>query len=315
MRNGFKDFHPVSNLIFFLSVIVFGMLFRHPVTITACFFCALLWYIMLCGRDAVKSFFTFIVPMLVFVIIIGGLTAHYGETQLLTLPGGKPLTLEALIYGFVLGVAAVSVIMWFFCWNEVITADKFMHIFGKLLPAAALVISMALRFVPMYKNRLRAITEAQKGIGMDFKSGSFTQRIKNGVKTISILITWSLENAVETSDAMRARGYGLSSRKNYGKYRFGKRDSVFCISAAVLDIIMAVGYFQQALMCSYNPSIVINPASDGKSAVFIDALHLTLNPVAPLGAAAMAAFILMCALPLLIEIREALKWNRLKLKI
>ena len=91
MRNGFKDFHPVSNLIFFLSVIVFGMLFRHPVTITACFFCALLWYIMLCGRDAVKSFFTFIVPMLVFVIIIGGLTAHYGETQLLTLPGGKPL--------------------------------------------------------------------------------------------------------------------------------------------------------------------------------------------------------------------------------
>ena len=315
MRNGFKDYHPASNLIFFLSVIVFGMLFRHPVTITACFFCALLWYIMLCGRNTVKPFFAFIVPTLIFVIAIGGLTAHYGETQLLTLPDGKPLTLEALVYGFVLGVAAVSIIMWFFCWNEVITADKFMHIFGKILPAAALVISMALRFLPMYKNRLHTIAEAQRGIDMDFKSGKLTQRIKNGVKIISILITWSLENAVETSDSMRARGYGLSGRKNYGKYRFKKRDFVFCSAAALLDIVMAVGYFSGALMCSYNPSIIINPASESKSAFYSDTLHFTLNPVSPLGAAAMSAFVLMCALPILIKLQEDLKWNRLKLKI
>ncbi|MBP9988221.1 MAG: energy-coupling factor transporter transmembrane protein EcfT, partial [Ruminococcus sp.] len=97
---------------------------------------------------------TFIFPMLLFVLIINGMFAHYGTTILLTLSSEKNITLEAVIYGLVLGVATITIIMWFFCYGEVVTTDKFMCVFGKILPAGALVISMALRFVPMYKNRL-----------------------------------------------------------------------------------------------------------------------------------------------------------------
>ena len=138
MENGFKGYHPISNLIFFLSIVVFGMLFKHPVTLAVCFIAALCYYIRLCRRAAVKSFLTFILPTLLFVLVINGLFAHYGATPLLTLPDGNKMTLEAVVYGFVSGVATVSIIMWFFCYSEVVTTDKFMCVFGKIMPAGAL---------------------------------------------------------------------------------------------------------------------------------------------------------------------------------
>lgn len=296
METGFRGYHPVANLIFFAGIVVFGLLFKHPATLAVCFSAALCYYIKLCGKAAVKSFFLFLLPMLVFVLLLSGFTAHYGVTALFTLPNGNDITLEAVVYGFVLGLMTVTVIMWFFCYNEVVTADKFMFVFGRFLPAAALVISMTLRFIPMYKNRLKTIAEAQRGIGMDYKTGSIAQRIKNGGKIISILITWSLENAIETSDSMRARGYGLKGRKNYGKFRWSAKDITFVIVNLLLDVIITFGYVGKALYCEYNPEIRISELS-------------------AFGIITLAAFAVLCFLPLIIDLKEDIKWNRLKLRI
>ncbi len=315
MENGFKGYHPISNLIFFLSIVVFGMLFKHPVTLVVCFIAALCYYIRLCRRAAVKSFLTFIFPMLLFVLIINGLFAHYGTTPLLTLPDGNKMTLEAVVYGFVLGVATVSIIMWFFCYSEVVTTDKFMCVFGKIMPAGALVISMALRFVPMYKNRLHTIAEAQKGIGRDYRQGNIIERIRNGGKIISILITWSLENAVETSDSMKARGYGMKGRQSYSKFRMSKRDVVSIMIVLLLDVILTIGCIKKSLYCIYNPYIVINPSADFGKTYFVNELNLTLNPVSAFGIVTIISFTLLCFLPLIIDLKEDIKWNRLKSKI
>ena len=315
MEFGFKGYHPVANLIFFGSIVVFGMLFKHPVTLAVCFFAAALCWFRLCRKTAVKSLLAFLLPMLLVVVIINGLFAHYGTTPLLTLPDGNSLTLESLIYGFVLGLLTVTIIMWFFCYNEIVTADKFMFVFGKLLPAFALVISMVLRFVPMYRNRLKIIAEAQKGIGMDSKSGTLKQKIKNGGKKISILITWSLENAVETSDSMKARGYGLKDRKNYGKFRWSAKDIIAVVIMLLLDVILTAGYASESLYCIYNPYITINPSVDFGNTYFVNELNLTLNPISPLGIITLAAFTALCFLPLIIDLKEDIKWNRLKSKI
>lgn len=315
METGFKGYHPAVNLIFFASVVVFAMLFKHPITLAVCFAAALVYYIRLCRRTAVRSLFCFILPLLAFVLVINGLFAHYGTTPLLTLPDGNKLTLEAVVYGFVLGVSTVSVIMWFFCYNEVVTSDKFMHVFGKILPAAALVVSMSLRFVPFYKNRLNTIAEARQGLGLDDKKGSMSQKIKNGGKIFSILTTWSLENAVETSDSMRARGYGLRNRKNYSRYRWRPGDVLAAVLIIFLDVILAAGYASGAVRCLYNPYIAINPPADFGKTYFINELNLTLNPVSVFGAVTLAAFALLCFLPAAVDLKEEIKWNRLKSKI
>lgn len=293
---GFKDYHPIANLIFFASIVTFSLLFKHPVTIAVCFAAALCYYIKLCGKTAVKSFCVFLLPMLAFVLLISGFTAHYGVTPLLTLPDGNKLTLEAIVYGFILGLMTVTVIMWFFCYNEVVTADKFMFVFGRIMPAAALVASMTLRFIPMYKSRLQIIAEAQRGIGMDYKTGTLKERMKNGGKIISILITWSLENAIETSDSMRARGYGLKGRKNYGKFRWSAKDIYTVMIILMLDVILAAGYIKKSLYCEYNP-------------------YIKFSEYSMFGMISLAAFTVLCFLPLITDIKEDIKWSRLKLKI
>lgn len=315
MEIGFKGYHPVANLIFFGSIVVFGMLFRHPVTLAVCFAAAVICWFRLCGKSAVRPFFTFLMPMLLAVLVINGLFSHYGATPLLALPGGNNMTLESLVYGFVLGLMTVTVIMWFFCYNEIVTADKFMSVFGRILPAAALVISMALRFLPMYKNRLKVIAEAQRGIGKDYRTGSITQRIKNGVRIISILITWSLENAVETSDSMKARGYGLRGRKNYGKFRWSRKDVIVVVIILLLDIILTVGCATKSLYCVYNPQIIINPSVGSEKSSFISGLNLTHNPVSALGIITLAAFTALCFLPVIIDLRDEMKWNRIKSRL
>lgn len=315
MEIGFKGYHPIANLIFFASIVVFGLLFKHPVTLSVCFAAALCYYIRLCGRSALRSVFLFLLPMLLFVIVINGIFAHYGTTPLMVLPDGNQLTFESLIYGFVLGLSTVTIIMWFFCYSEVVTADKFMSVFGKLLPAAALVVSMALRFIPMYKNRLKTIAEAQKGIGNDYKTGKPKQRIRNAGRIISILVTWSLENAIETSDSMRARGYGLKGRKSYGKFRWSTKDIVSVVLMIILDLIMLAGYLKKSVYCIYNPYVIINPSADFGKTYFINELNTTLNPISLLGLLTLTAFAVLCFLPLIIDLKEDIKWNRLKSKI
>ena len=296
MRMGFKGYHPIVNILFFISIVVFGMLFRHPVSLAVCFAAALIYYIRLCDRSAVRSFLMFLLPMLLFVLLINGLFARYGETPLFPLPGGGSVTLEALVYGFVLGLATVTVILWFFCYNEVVTSDKFMYVFGSVLPAAALIFCMALRFVPLYRDRLRRILSAQQGIGMDPGAGTLRQRVRNIGKVVSILITWSLENAIETSDAMRARGYGLRGRKQYSRYLWRPKDIAAVVLLSILDAVLAAGYVSKSLDCVYNPRIVICPLSAW-------------------GAVTLAAFVCLCFLPMLLDIREGLQWNRSKSKI
>lgn len=315
MKIGFKGYHPVANLIFFASIVVFGLLFKHPATLAVCFAAALCYYIRLSGKTAFKSLLVFLTPMILVVVIINGLFAHYGITPLMTLPDGNQLTLESIVYGFVLGLAAVTIIIWFFCYSEVVTADKFMSVFGKILPAAALVFSMTLRFIPMYKNRLHIIAEAQAGLGRDYKTGSIKQRIKNGGTIISILITWSLENAIETSDSMRARGYGLGGRKNYGKFRWSTNDIVSVAVMLALDVIMTLGCIKKSLYCIYNPYIIINPSVDFGKTYFINELNMTFNPMSALGIITLMAFILLCFLPLIIDLKEVIKWNRLESRI
>ena len=107
---------------------------------------------------------------------------------------------------------------------------------------------MALRFIPKFKAQMQVVSEAQACIGRDTKNGSVFQRVGNAVKIFSIMVTWSLENAIETADSMRARGYGLPGRTAFSIYRFDDRDKnvlawlIFC-GAYILSGWLAGGMY------------------------------------------------------------------------
>lgn len=314
MSSGFKGYHPLVNVLFFISIIAFGMLLRHPVYLVISFISSTAYYLKLSGKDGRKTVFRFLLPMLLFVVIINSFFNHYGVTTLFILPSGNNFTFEALVMGIVSGITVVSVIQWFFCCNEVVTEDKFMHIFGRILPKGALVVSMILRFVPLYRRRYKEISQARKCMGLN-GTDSFICKMKNTFKNIGILISWSFENAIETADSMKARGYGLKGRTYYSRFQWQPGDTLALILLVLFDALIIFGLVSNSAYCIYNPYVIINQPSEIGTTYIINELNLTINPFGFLSIISLIAFTLLCFLPLTIDLKEDIKWHRLQSKI
>lgn len=314
MNSGFKGYHPLVNVLFFISIIAFGMLLRHPVYLVISFISSTAYYLKLSGKDGRKTVFRFLLPMLLFVVIINSFFNHYGVTTLFILPSGNNFTFEALVMGIVSGITVVSVIQWFFCSNEVVTEDKFMHIFGRILPKGALVVSMILRFVPLYRRRYKEISQARKCMGLN-GTDSFICKMKNTFKNIGILVSWSFENAIETADSMKARGYGFKGRTYYSRFQWQTGDTLALILLVLFDALIIFGLVSNSAYCIYNPYVIINQPSEIGTTYIINELNLTINPFGFLPIISLIAFTLLCFLPLTIDLKEDIKWHRLQSKI
>ena len=224
MRDSFSAYHPVVNFLYFTLVLLFSMFFMHPVCLGISLLCAFIYSVYLNGKKALSFNLKYMLPMLAVTALVNPAFNHEGGTILTYLRGGNPLTLDSIVYGIAAAVMLITVICWFSCYNAVMTSDKFVYLFGRVIPALSLILSMALRFVPRFRAQFKVVSDAQKCVGRDISNGSILQRAKHGVRILSIMVTWALENAIETADSMRSRGYGLPGRTAFSIYRFDRRD-------------------------------------------------------------------------------------------
>ncbi|GAY73244.1 transmembrane component of general energizing module of ECF transporters [Lentilactobacillus kosonis] len=99
----------------------------------------------------------------------------------------------------------------------------------------ALMLSIALRFVPTLMDELESIMNAQRSRGVDFGSGSITSRIKSAVPLLVPLFSGAITHAENLSTAMEARGFGDSEhRSKYRVYRWQMQDTVSWLSIIVI---------------------------------------------------------------------------------
>lgn len=299
MKDAFSRCHPVLNFFYFVVVLGFTMFVQHPVFLAISFLGAASYAVWLNGlAQTLKVNLLFTLPGLLLVALINPLFNHYGVTPLLYIESsGNWVTLEALVYGLVLGCVLFIAIGWFSCYNQVMTSDKFVYLFGRVIPALSLILSMALRLVPRFAAQLRVIRNGQKCVGMDVGNGGPIKRIRHGLNILSILVTWALENAIETADSMKSRGYGLPGRTAFSIYRFGRRDRWIGGSLLALLGVFAYGCSQGAAFAQYNPRILLAGFTvQGRKA-----------PTAcgyVLAAASYLAFGLFCFLPLILDMAE-----------
>ena len=95
------------------------------------------------------------------------------------LKNGNPLTLESILYGLAAGIMLVSVLNWFSCYQVVMTSDKFIYLFGKVIPAMSLIFSMVLRFVPKFKNGIKKSYLMHRNVfGRDVTNGNVLDKGK-----------------------------------------------------------------------------------------------------------------------------------------
>lgn len=296
MRDSFSTFHPIVNFVYFAAVLIFSMVFMHPVFQAAALISAVVYSIMLTGRRAVKFNLLYMVPLLLVTAILNPMFNHAGVTILFYLDNGNPVTLESISYGAAAACMFVTIIVWFSCYNAVMTSDKFIYIFGRLLPALSLIFAMVLRFVPRYLHQIKVISYAQKCIGRDVTQGHIFQRARSGVTIISIMTTWALENAIETADSMKSRGYGLPNRTSFSVFRFDARDRTVLLIMLGFITMVLIGAVQGQNTMRFFPSL--------KSAV-----------ITPYSISVYAAYFALCTLPVIINIVEAVKWKSIGSKI
>ncbi len=290
--NEFKTYHPLVNFIYFLFVIGLSCFLMHPVCLITSLVCAFLYSVILGGKKVIKTNVVYLLPVIIIAAIVNPLFNHKGATILAYFPNGNPLTMESIVYGLFAAVLMLTVISWFFCYNKIMTSDKFIYLFGKIIPSLSLVLSMTLRFVPEFIVHLKDVNKAQKCIGKDISSGKISSRVKNAISIMSIMITWALENAVKTSDSMKSRGYGLKGRTFFSIFKFCKRDLITLLCILILGVYVLCGVILGAFNYSYFP--------------YIQNIQLT-----PYSVSCYASYFALCILPIIIELREARRWNAL----
>lgn len=102
---------------------------------------------------------------------------------------------------------------------------KPLKIFRVPVDKIALVMSIALRFVPTLFDQTVKIMNAQKSRGADFNSGGLIKRAKAISPLLIPLFINSLETAVDLSTAMESRGYrGSQGRTHYRILRWSRCD-------------------------------------------------------------------------------------------
>ena len=83
------------------------------------------------------------------------------------------------------------------------------------------------------------------------------KKIRYALNMVSILVTWALENAIETADSMKSRGYGLRGRTAFSIYRFNRRDKLLGTMLVGLCVIFGYGCYRGAAFAQYNPRILL----------------------------------------------------------
>ena len=292
-RDPFSSYHPVVNFLYFAQVLLFSMFFMHPVGLLISLAAALTYAVCLNGRAAVRRGMMALLPMMLLAALVNPVFNHEGATILSYLPSGNPLTLESILYGIAAAAMLGAVLLWFSCYTEVMTSDKFVYLFGRIIPALSLVLSMALRFVPKFRAQLRVVSQAQACVGRDVSCGSLLQRARKGATILSIMVTWALENAIETADSMKSRGYGLPGRTAFSIYRFDGRDKAALLWLAVCGFYVAAGWAVGGMDWRYYPTL---------RGTVIGAFPISF----------WLTYLALCLTPVILNEMEARKWKRLR---
>ena len=275
----FGSCHPAVNFLYFVLVIAFSMCLTHPVCLLLSVCGAVIYHAVLLGPRSLRKSAVWMVPMAVLAAVINPAFTHQGVTILAYLPSGNPLTLESILYGLAAGCMLCAVLLWFVCYNRVLTSDKFVYLFGRVIPALSLVLSMTLRFVPRFKQQMDTVRQSQFCIGRDASSGSVWQRAKKAVTIFSIMVTWALENAIETADSMKSRGYGLKGRTAFSIFRMEERDRYALLWLGFCGVYLTCGAIAGGLKWWYFPALTGTLAQPMTVSFYLVYLALCLTPV------------------------------------
>jgi len=293
MINVLSDVNPIAAFLWLMMTAAIAMFCFNPVILLLSIAGGMFYFLVRNPDSGIRAQVPYFL-LFAASALLNPLFSHNGATVLFVL-NHNPITLEAFYYGLVLGGMILAVLYWFRSFQQVMTSDKLLYVFGSALPKLTLILSIALRYIPLLKKQTKHIRDAQKALGL-FKDENVIDRLRGELRIFSVLVTWALENGIITADSMSARGYGIGRRTRFALFRFTMRDALFCFACVLLGGITILTMASGGLSCSFYPHFVLP------------------NPDA-LGICAYIAYALLALFPGLLEVEENIRWKSLKSKI
>lgn len=289
----FEDFNPIAVFIYFVCTVGISMFCMNPVVLALSLFGAVLLFII---RNGARHWRIHIASLVFFAVmaLANPIFSHNGVTVLFVM-GNNPVTLEAVIYGVAASSMIISVVYWFRSFSQIMTSDKLLYIFGSVSPKFALLVSMALRYVPLFGKQAKKVNQTQKALGL-YKEDNIIDNMKGGIRVFSVMTTWALENGIITADSMAARGYGTGKRTHFSIFRLRAADICLAVLSICLFVVVCVFVGMGAFDFDYYPAV--------GSISF-----------APEASAGYIAYGILILIPAFIEVEEKVKWKCLESKI
>ena len=291
MTDAFSKCHPAINFLFFAGAIGASVMIQHPAFLLVGILTGASYYLLLNGRKGWKTILG-LAPLFLFLTVTNPLFNTYGKTVLFNL-FGRPYTLEALYYGAATASNFVVMLLWFGCYNKVLTSDKLTSLFGNLIPAISLVLVMVFRMVPNLMRKAGQLTGARKSIGKGAgENATNKEKLNDGMTVLGALTSWALEGSVVTGDSMRSRGYGTAKRTSFMIYQMGIADWFLLILIPTLMALVIIAACFGQMAATFTPDFHLAPLSWG---IIPYALYLLI--------------------PTVLHTKEAIQWHISKSKI
>lgn len=249
-----KSFHPLTIFIYYVFLLGILMFEMNPFFVCIAFLGAISMGLKI-DINLKKRDFVFYIVFFIVASCINPIFYHNGSTVLFYI-SGKRITLEALIYGIITSSMLLTVLITCREMSLILSSDKVLYLLGKVSLKASLIVSMTLRFIPLFRRQAGKIRESQKMLGL-YRDNTFFDKVKAEITVFSATTSWALEHSVETSDSIRGRGYGITRRTHYSIFKIKITDVVLMAVMIILMSYILYAVSTGSLRIIYYPNVVL----------------------------------------------------------
>ena len=242
MKPRFDRFHPFVTFLFYAGAVSLMVLMLHPLFLLISIAIIVLVNILHDRMNGLRRWSYFMIITFLLMLMMNPLFNERGRHLLFEINQHR-VTEEAVVYGGMNALSIIGIIALFVSYNVIMTPNKLLFLFAKLLPQFAVLLMLTLRFIPLMRRRLEEIAVVQRSKGLSVSHGSWRSRVKTGLLYVQTLLTFSLEEAIQTADSMKARGYGEGTRSSYQYFKINYRDVMALLYLVSLFGFIVCGWF------------------------------------------------------------------------
>jgi energy-coupling factor transport system permease protein len=215
------------------------------------------------------------VPLALTIALINPLVSREGLTviarfgKVLTL-GQLDVTLEATVYGLVLGLRALVLILAFALYSAAVDPDDVLRLFRRVSFRSALTATLATRMVPVLARDARRLADAQR---------CRPARPAPRLALLRAVASGALDRSLDVAATLEVRGYGVARRPPRARRPWSRHDLAFGAAAAgMIALVTGAAIAGVAAVTPY-PALHVD-AGPAELALAAALLALALAPFA-----------------------------------